>query len=231
MDPRHIGIAGWYHLAVFGLLLPWIAVKSRSRIAGRPLPSLTSHLPRVVIQLLVLGAFSVLVSRVEWIQLFPREVPPIWTMALGLLLAVLAAAAMYPLWRRAVQARKRTTYLFMPRTGAERAWWIAVACAAGVTEEISWRGVQWVLLTRWTGNLWIAAALCIVMFAVAHAVQGGRSVTIILAFAATFHALVALSGSLYVAMGAHVLYDILAGLGYSRLGEQLGYPRDPAQLV
>ncbi|HET9299982.1 MAG TPA: hypothetical protein VFO11_08555, partial [Candidatus Polarisedimenticolaceae bacterium] len=155
MDPRHIGIAGWYHLAVFGLLLPWIAVKSRSRIAGRPLPSLTSHLPRVVIQLLVLGAFSVLVSRVEWIQLFPREVPPIWTMALGLLLAVLAAAAMYPLWRRAVQARKRTTYLFMPRTGAERAWWIAVACAAGVTEEISWRGVQWVLLTRWTGNLWI----------------------------------------------------------------------------
>jgi membrane protease YdiL (CAAX protease family) len=231
VDPRHIGIGGWYHLALFGLLLPWLAVRSRSRVAAHPLPSLASHLPRVVVQLVVLGGLSLLVSRVEWIPLFPRQVPPLWTMALGLVLAFAAAAAMYPLWRRAVRARKRTTYLFMPRTRKERAWWIAVACAAGVSEEISWRGVQWVLLTRLTGNAWIAAALCVVMFAVAHAVQGGRSVSIILAFAAAFHGLVALSGSLYVAMGAHALYDVLAGLGYSRLGEQLGYPRDPAELV
>jgi len=231
VDPRHVGVGGWYHIALFGVLLPWLAVRSRSRVAGRPLPSLRRHLPGVLLQLAALAGLSLLVARVEWIPLFPRAMPPLWTVALGLVLAFLAAAAMYPRWRRSVGERKRITYLFMPRTGGERAWWIAVACAAGLSEEISWRGVQWVLLTRLTGNVWIAAALCVVMFAVAHALQGGRSVTIILAFAAAFHALVALSGSLYVAMGAHALYDVLAGLGYSRLGEQLGYPRDPAELV
>ena len=54
--------------------------------------------------------------------------------------------------------------------------------------------------------------------------------TIERAIAERGNALVALSGSLYVAMGAHALYDVLAGLGYGRLGEQLGYPRDPAAL-
>jgi hypothetical protein len=34
-----------------------------------------------------------------------------------------------------------------------------------------------------------------------------------------------------VAMGAHALYNVLAGLNYGRLGERLGYPRDPAQLT
>jgi hypothetical protein len=72
------------------------------------------------------------------------------------------------------------------RTPAERGWWIATSIAAGISEEISWRGVQWVLLTRLSGNAWIAAALCIVMFAVAHSLQGIRSVGIILAFAAAF---------------------------------------------
>ena len=230
MDPRHIGFGGWYHLAFFGLFLPWAAVRSRKKVAGAALPPLARHLPRIVIQLGVLGSLSLLVARVEWIKLFPRTSPPLWTVALGVALALGAAAAMYPLWRRSVRERKRTTFLFMPRTAKERAWWIAVACAAGVSEEISWRGVQWILLTRLLGNAWMAAALCVVMFAVAHAVQGGRSVGIILAFGAAFHVLVALSGSLYVAMGAHALYDVLAGLGYGRLGEQLGYPRDPAEL-
>jgi len=231
VDLRHLGVGGWYHLVLFGLLLPWLAIRSRSRIAAHPLPPLARHLPRVVVQLVILGGLSLLVARVEWIPLFPRKSPPLWTVALAVVLALAAAAAMYPLWRRSVRERKRTTFLFMPRTGKERGWWIATACAAGVSEEISWRGVQWVLLTRLIGNVWIAAALCVVMFAVAHAVQGGRSVSIILAFAAAFHALVALSGSLYVAMGAHALYDVLAGLGYGKLGEQLGYPRDPAELV
>jgi len=231
MDPRHIGFPGWYHLALFGLFIPWAAVRSRKKVAGGPLPPLVRHLPRVVAQLAVLGGLSLLMGHLEWIPLFPREVPPLWTVGLGLALAVGAAAAMYPLWRRSVRERKRTTFLFMPRTAKERAWWIAVACAAGVSEEISWRGVQWVLLTRLLGNVWLAAALCVVMFAVAHAVQGGRSVSIILAFATAFHALVALSGSLYVAMAAHALYDVLAGLNYGRLGERLGYPRDPGELV
>src|SRR5262245_41593160 len=98
-------------------MLPWLAVRSRSRVAAGPLPPLVRHLPRVIVQLVILGGLSLLVAQVEWIPLFPRSVPPAWTIALGLVLALLAAAAMYPLWRRSVRERKRTTYLFMPRTG------------------------------------------------------------------------------------------------------------------
>jgi len=45
----------------------------------------------------------------------------------------------------------------------------------------------------------------------------------ILLFALGFHALVWLSGSLYVAMVVHIAYDIIAGLTYGRLGKELGY--------
>jgi hypothetical protein len=42
-------------------------------------------------------------------------------------------------------------------------------------------------------------------------------------FAWPFRTVVWLSGSLYVAMLVHVLYDITAGMAYGRLGRELGY--------
>jgi hypothetical protein len=54
-------------------------------------------------------------------------------------------------------------------------------------------------------------------------VQGWKSSAIIVFFALGFHALVWLSGSLYVAMVVHTAYDITAGLTYGRLGRKLGY--------
>jgi membrane protease YdiL (CAAX protease family) len=227
LDPQHVGVPGWYHLAVFGVLLPYLVIRSRRGIASRPLPPLRRHLPRVFVQLAVLGLLSLWIGRLEWVRLFPAQAPPAWSVALGALFVLVAVGGMRPLWRKAVRQRSRLSYLFMPRDGVERAWWIAVAVAAGISEEITWRGVQWVLLTRLVGNVWIAAALCAVMFALAHAVQGTRSMAIIVLFGAAFHGLVAASGSLYVAMAAHALYDVVAGLAYGRLGEQLGYPRDP----
>ena len=62
------------------------------------------------------------------------------------------------------------------------------------------------------------------------AVQGGRTVALVLAFGSAFHALVARSGSPYVAMGAHALYDAISGVSDGRLGERPGHPRDPSAL-
>ena len=53
--------------------------------------------------------------------------------------------------------------------------------------------------------------------------QGWKSAAIIAVFALGFQTIVWLSGSLYVAMAVHVLYDITAGLTYGRLGRELGY--------
>ena len=140
---------------------------------------------------------------------------------------VATVALMRPRWRRAVERRTpvgaRVLHLCMPANAVERAWWIAVAVLAGISEEITWRGVQTALLTNLTGRLWIAAIICAISFGVAHMIQGWKSSAIIVFFALGFHALVWLSGSLYVAMAVHTAYDIMAGLTYGRLGKEFGY--------
>jgi len=105
--------------------------------------------------------------------------------------------------------------------------WIVAAALAGFGEELTWRGVQTALLARLTGSVAVAIAISIAMFAVSHVEQGWKSIWIVSPFAAVFHLLVWLSGSLYVAMVVHFVYDAIAGLSYGRLGRELGYTESP----
>jgi hypothetical protein len=56
---------------------------------------------------------------------------------------------------------------------------------------------------------------------------------IIFGFALVFQALAIRSGSLYVPMVVHMLYDVAAGLRYSWLGRTMGYVAggDPAPVA
>jgi membrane protease YdiL (CAAX protease family) len=168
-----------------------------------------------------------MVANAEWIELFPRTRPPLLAVLAGVVMLVVAVAVMRPRWRRAVEHRTpigaRVLHLVMPANAVERAWWIVVAVLAGVSEEITWRGVQTALLINLTGHLWIAAIVCSISFGLGHFNQGWKSAAIIVCFALGFHALVWLSGSLYVAMAVHVAYDITAGITYGRLGKEFGY--------
>ena len=126
----------------------------------------------------------------------------------------------------AVERRTRIVYLFMPRDRTEKFLWVLVAASAGFCEEITWRGVQPMLVATLVGNLVAAAALVAVTFGISHMAQGWRSAAVITVFAGAFQFVVWLSGSLYVAMAVHFVYDVAAGFTYSRLGEELGYPID-----
>jgi len=53
-------------------------------------------------------------------------------------------------------------------------------------------------------------------FAVAHSLQGWKSVAVILGFAFLMHALVAVTGSLVPAMAVHLVYDLAAGIAIAR---------------
>ena len=44
--------------------------------------------------------------------------------------------------------------------------------------------------------------------------------------ALAMHGLVIWSGSLYIAMAVHAIYDLVAGFTYGRLGERLGSPQE-----
>ena len=165
-------------------------------------------------------------ARLNHVWLYPARVPPARGWAAGLLFLAIAVPFGWTRWRKAVLARKRIVALFMPTTATERALWFATALMAGFGEELTWRGVQTTLLTRLTGSFPIAIAIAIVMFSIAHAIQGWKSVGVIAFFAAAFHLIVWISGSLYIAMIVHFLYDLIAGYSYGYLGRRYGYEVD-----
>jgi membrane protease YdiL (CAAX protease family) len=226
-----INLAGSFHLMYFGLIIPAIAIYQarKFRDVQRPLPNRLRHFKTTAFTLVFFGLISLLVARSEWIDLFPRAIPPWRALLSGVLMFVVAVILMRPRWRRAVERRTRVVHLFMPANATERAWWIAVAALAGISEEITWRGVQAGLAMSLTKSLLIAILFCSISFSAGHIIQGWKSAAVIFVFALSFHTLVWLSGSLYVAMVVHIAYDITAGISYGRLGRELGYQLDPGE--
>jgi membrane protease YdiL (CAAX protease family) len=222
---HELNLAGWLHLAYFGAILPLEAVRSRNKLVGkgRPLPNRLRYFQKTALWILMLTALSLMVAHVQFITLFPRSLPSVSALAVGLAMLIGAVAFMRPQLRRAVERRARVVHLFMPANAGERAWWLALSVLAGVGEEITWRGVQAALVAALTGSFWLAALACAISFGLIHIVQGWKSAAIIAVFALGFHTLVWLAGSLYVAMAVHVAYDIVAGISYGRLGRELGY--------
>ncbi|HYM62507.1 MAG TPA: CPBP family glutamic-type intramembrane protease [Thermoanaerobaculia bacterium] len=220
-----LNVAGWMHLAYYGAFLPIVVFVSRKKVVAtdRPLPNRLRHFQFTAFELTAFAAVSLFIARIQWIRLFPRSLPSIGAILAGVLVLAVQLVYMWPRWRRAVQAKSRVVHLFMPSNATERAWWLVVALVAGIGEEITWRGVQWALLANLTRSYAVAALLCALMFGVVHMVQGWRAVIVIVGFALSFHLLVWLAGSLYVAMTVHVIYDVIAGLMYGRLGRELGY--------
>jgi uncharacterized protein len=224
-----VNAAGWGHLALFGVYLPLMVLRGRKMVfaADKPLPNRLRHFQMTSIQLLAFALLSLMVAKVQWIQLFPRTLPSAWAIAGGVAIYVAMVLLMRPRWRKTVEKRSRVVHLFMPDNALERTWWIVVSFLAGIGEEITWRGVQAALLGALTGSFWIAAILSSISFGLAHLIQGWKSVAIIIGIALGFHIQVWLAGSLYVAMVVHVLYDITAGITYGRLGRELGYRLEP----
>jgi membrane protease YdiL (CAAX protease family) len=219
-----IGIAGFCHLFLFCLLLPWAAVQSARRLATRPYPPRLKFFTAVMLQHLFFVGFSIAVA---WVEEIPLTVRP-KNLALSMIMAAFflgaIVALMVPHWKQNVLSRERKVYLFMPRGATEKSLWVVISLAAGIGEEIIYRGVTWTLFTRLTGSIWLAALIASIVFAFSHYMQGWKSMLAIFGFALIFHLIVWLTGSLYPAMAVHFLYDLTAGMTYSYFGVKLGYP-------
>lgn len=227
----HLGIPGWYHILVMGVLIPAVVVRNYRRMVGKalPLPNRMRHFRTTAVMLSLFTFLSVMVGRAEWIDLFRFDASRLpQGLLAGAVMYVVAVASMRPRWRKAVEDRRRIVYLFMPANASERMWWILVSTLAGVGEEITWRGVQTALLALLTGSFIAGAVLSAIQFGIAHYMQGWKTAAIIAAFALAFQGVVWVSGSLYVAMLVHTAYDITAGLAYGRLGRELGYTLEGA---
>ena len=219
-----VGPAGISHLAFFAAFIPYAAIKSSARLASRGFPSKDQHFTSQIMILSVFFAISAVVSKLERIVLFPRELPATRSVVFGVAVLAGLVALMRPIWRRRVEERSRRIWLFMPRTARQRMLWRGVSLTAGISEEVTYRGVMFTLLWRATGSALVAALLAASVFSISHFMQGWKSMAIIFGMALAFQGLAWVSGSLYVGMAVHALYDVAAGACYGRYGDELGYP-------
>lgn len=208
-------------MAFVTVVVPWAVVRNRESaliMAAIPMARRFSAmlLPQIVLGLLAIGA-----AAVEGVELFPPRAPSLSSWGGGLVFLLVALALVRPHWRRSIEEEKPTWRLFAPTNRRERWMWVILSLSAGVGEELVWRGVLPALLTAASGSLAAALVLSVVSFSLAHAIQGPRSVFAIAALAAAFHALVWISGSLYVGMAVHFIYDVIAGFSYARFAREL----------
>lgn len=112
--------------------------------------------------------------------------------------------------RAAVRRQLRKVRWVIPRTRGELALWALICVLAGIGEELLYRGYLFALASHFMPDL-SAGALVTLMFGLAHAYQGCRGVMYTAVVGAGFMALAWFSGSLWLPMLAHALYDWHAG--------------------
>jgi membrane protease YdiL (CAAX protease family) len=212
------------HLTYFGVLLPYLVVRAarRAKPDDAPVANRAKYFRTTAFVCVMLGLVSMATAGALGLTMFPAHWPPPVALPAAAGVYGIAVAFMRPRWRRAVRERPKQVQRFLAVTPTERVWWIAVAVLAGVWEEVTWRGVQPVLLAHVLSSESAAVLLCAVLFGAAHATQGWRSASLIVVLALGFHVLVLLTGSLYAAMAVHVAYDITAGLTMGRFARELG---------
>lgn len=102
----------------------------------------------------------------------------------------------------------------LPRTQPQRRLWWVVSAHAGWGEELMYRGFVFALLASML-PVWAAAGASCILFGLAHAYQGVRGVVLTSVLGGAFVGTYLLTGSLWVPIAAHALYDIHAGeLGF-----------------
>ena len=228
-------------LFVLVVLLPWASYRSHNRLrsareaaGGDPLPSRSRIWAGTLLLQAVMLYLAWRVGRGFDFRIFAA--PPI--SAAGLLQAGAALVlcfgvrALARATRSEAERRALIVFRIAPRTAAEHALAVATVLVTSVAEEAAYRGVGFSILWYSLGNPWWAAGISAIAFALAHRVQGWKSVGWIFLVALVMQGLVALTGTLVFAMAVHAMYDL--GAGYliaeeaRRIDGGLGLPRERA---
>ncbi|MDE2874700.1 MAG: CPBP family intramembrane metalloprotease [Gemmatimonadota bacterium] len=115
----------------------------------------------------------------------------------------------------------------MPATGREKGVFALLALAAGVFEEVVFRGFLPVFLMPWTGSYLAGALPVALVFGFLHAYQGRHGIARTAVMGGILAVGVAWTGSLWPSIFAHAALDLILGLvlAKSLLGEP---PAGPA---
>jgi membrane protease YdiL (CAAX protease family) len=145
-----------------------------------------------------------------------------WRLAIGFAIAAAYVAFMSwqhgkmlkPKHRPAIARAMAPVAWMMPRTGSDRIWCVALSVAAGVCEEIMFRGFGLTFFAFFVG---VPAAIVIsaLAFGLGHAYQDRRAIVTTGGFGLAMTAVVLVSGSLLPAIAIHIFQDlIMTDVGY-----------------
>jgi len=211
------------YLALLLQLLPAMALAQVPLVdQGEPLPRIPVYLSSAVL-ILGIGILGLWIGGTDpglgqmGLAAIPLAALVTWTLGLsGVALLIL----MVFYWLRRLGRIRESPILaeLLPRRGVEKWLFAILSCSAGFGEEVAYRGFLIPVLTNLLGWDWMAVVLSSAVFGLLHAYQTWlgvlRTGVLGLLLAGSF----ILSGSLWPAILAHAILDVVAGIF---LGETL----------
>lgn len=197
-------------------LLPVLAVAQLPSVEGEVLPRLPVYLSSAVVILVLgcaglflgMGSFGVVamgLGSFAWTKLVA------WTVILSLAAVVLVV--LFFIVRRSLGLKESPLLVeLLPDTRVEKGVFVILSMAAGFGEELAYRGFLIPGLALLVGGEWTAALLSSFVFGVLHAYQGWLGIVRTAALGLLLAAGFLISGSLWPAVLAHAILDVVAGL-------------------
>jgi membrane protease YdiL (CAAX protease family) len=210
------------------VLLPVLSVLQVRLLRGMEVERMPVYLGSAVSLVVLGGAAWALGSRDEGASAVGLVPLPWAAFALWSGGLVAAGVALSAAFRRAAMAlglrESGLLRSLLPRTGRERAAFAGLSVAAGVGEELAYRGYVIPVLAVLLGPVG-AAVVSSVVFGVLHAYQGPLGMARTAALGGLLAWGFLASGSLWPPIAAHALLDVVLGVA---LAERMMVPEDPS---
>ena len=116
-SPGAIGPLGFWYLTLFGGLIPWAAIRTKRRVAERPLPPKKRYFVSVIIQQLIFLAATLTTAYFLGVEVFGRYRPTVAHLGLSLVMLGAAVAVLQPKGRDQVTRRARRSKPCRANTG------------------------------------------------------------------------------------------------------------------
>jgi membrane protease YdiL (CAAX protease family) len=206
--PVHLDLLTVTFLAWTVLVIPALAYLSARRIdAGKPLRPKLWRMRVGCLLLAFSGLYALAAAYSNAISFDIKFVA--YDALIGAALAlVLVAAAAKGMQRGKPEVLERRRKLHWPENAAQWRWAMLISVAAGVGEELVYRGTLYQLMLRLSSSIVASVAVCVVLFALAHQAHGGRAVLAVGYIGLVFHVLYLVTGNLLVTIVLHTLYDM-----------------------
>lgn len=206
-------------LLVIGVLLPLLAWSSFRYLATES--TAPASLPSPSAMALQAIAVQAVVFALAWLALVRNDLPLSWASEfdaaslVATAIVVLAGLKLARLEARRPLGPSERLRRRLRSTGLTKLWFLAI-CSASIGEEFAYRGVLYLLMGQYLPPI-LAGLFSALLFGLGHFGQGWRGAILSSVFGLGLQAIVALSGGLFLAMLAHLLYD----LGVVWLGRRL----------